>query len=185
MLIGYARVSTQEQRPDLQEDALRKAGCERIYTDHASGAKASRPQLDRMLDALRPGDTVVVWKLDRLGRSLQDLVALMDRFRGMDVGFRCITQQIDTTTPGGVLVFNIFGAMAQFERDLISERTSAGLQAARARGRNGGRPRKLSDKDVAMVRQLYESRTVSVKEIAARFRVSRSTIYKVLDRASR
>lgn len=185
MLIGYARVSTQEQRPDLQEDALRKAGCERIYTDHASGAKASRPQLDRMLDALRPGDTVVVWKLDRLGRSLQDLVALMDRFRGMDVGFRCTTQQIDTTTPGGVLVFNIFGAMAQFERDLISERTSAGLQAARARGRNGGRPRKLSDKDVAMVRQLYESRTVSVKEIAARFRVSRSTIYKVLDQASR
>lgn len=123
----------QGQRPDLQENALREAGYERIYTDHASGAKASRPQLDRMLDALRPGDTVVVRKLDRLGRSLQDLVALMDRFREMDVGFRCTTQQIDTTTPGGVLVFNIFAAMAQFDLDLISAQTNAGLSTARKR----------------------------------------------------
>lgn len=185
MLIGYARVSTLDQHADLQNDALKKAGCERIYADRASGAKASRPQLDRMLEALREGDTVVVWKLDRLGRSVQNLVDLMGRFREQGVGFRSLTEQMDTTTPGGVLVFNIFGALAQFERDLIRERTLAGLTAARARGRKGGRPRKLSDKDIAMVRQLYESRTVSVKEIADRFRVSRSTIYKVLDQALR
>lgn len=183
MLIGYARVSTLDQHADLQNDALKKAGCERIYADHASGAKASRPQLDRMLEALREGDTVVVWKLDRLGRSVQNLVDLMGRFREQGVGFRSLTEQMDTTTPGGVLVFNIFGALAQFERDLIRERTLAGLTAARARGRKGGRPSKLSGRDIAMVRQLYDSRTVTVKEIAVRFRVSRSTVYKALERS--
>ena len=185
MLIGYARVSTLEQNEDLQTDALRKAGCGRIYVDHSSGAKASRPQQDRMLEALREGDTVVVWKLDRLGRSVQNLVDLMDRFRKQGVGFRSLTENMDTSTPGGVLVFNIFSALAQFERDLIRERTMAGLTAARARGRKGGRPYKLSDKDVAMVRQLYDSRTVTVKEIAARFNVSRSTIYKAIGRAGK
>lgn len=144
MLIGYARVSTLEQNEDLQTDALRKAGCERIYTDHASGAKASRPELDRMLDMLREGDVVAVWKLDRLGRSVQNLTDLMALLQGRGIGFRSLTEQMDTTTPGGVMVFNIFAALAQFERDLIRERTRAGLKAARARGRNGGRPRKLS-----------------------------------------
>lgn len=179
--VGYARVSTLEQNEDLQTDALKKAGCERIFTDHASGAKASRPQLDRMLDMLRHGDTVVVWKLDRLGRSVQNLVDLMDRFQKMGVEFRSLTENMDTSTSGGVLIFNIFSALAQFERDLIRERTMAGLKAARARGRKGGRPSKLSDKDIAMVRQLYDSRTVTVKEIAARFDVSRSTVYKALE----
>ena len=144
MLIGYARVSTLEQNEDLQTDALRKAGCGRIY--------------------------------------VQNLAGLMDRFRKQGVGFRSLTENMDTSTSGGVMVFNMFAVMAQFERDLIRERTMAGLKAARARGRNGGRPYKLSDKDVAMVRQLYDSRTVTVKEIAARFNVSRSTIYKALDR---
>ena len=181
--VGYARVSTLEQNEDLQTDALKKAGCERIFTDHASGAKASRPQLDRMLDMLRRGDTVVVWKLDRLGRSVQNLVDLMDRFQKMGVEFRSLTENMDTSTSGGVLIFNIFSALAQFERDLIRERTKAGLKAARARGRNGGRPRKLSDKDIAMVSQLYDSRTVTVQEIADRFNVSRSTIYKALERS--
>lgn len=185
MLIGYARVSTLEQNEDLQTDALRKAGCGRIYVDHSSGAKASRPQLDRMLDMLRPEDTVVVWKLDRLGRSVQNLVDLMDRFQKMGVEFRSLTENMDTSTPGGVLVFNIFSALAQFERDLIRERTVAGLTAARARGRKGGRPYKLSDKDIVMVRQLYDSRTVTVKEIAGRFNVSRSTIYKAIGRAGK
>lgn len=185
MLIGYARVSTLEQNEDLQTDALKKAGCGRIYVDHSSGAKASRPQQDRMLEALHEGDTVVVWKLDRLGRSVQNLVDLMDRFHRQGVGFRSLTENMDTSTPGGVLVFNIFSALAQFERDLIRERTMAGLTAARARGRKGGRPYKLSDKDVAMVRQLYDSRTVTVKEIAARFNVSRSTIYKAIGRAGK
>lgn len=184
MLIGYARVSTLEQNEDLQTDALRKAGCERIYTDHASGAKASRPELDRMLDMLREGDVVAVWKLDRLGRSVQNLTDLMALLQGRGIGFRSLTEQMDTTTPGGVMVFNIFAALAQFERDLIRERTRAGLKAARARGRNGGRPRKLSSRDVAMVRQLYDSRTVTAKEIADRFHVSRSTVYKALERGT-
>lgn len=181
MLVGYARVSTLDQHEDLQIDALRQAGCERIYADHASGAKSSRPELDRMLDMLRKGDVVVVWKLDRLGRSVQNLVDLMGRFQKAGIGFRSLTEQMDTTTPGGVLIFNLFAALAQFERDLIRERTMAGLQAARARGRKGGRPSKLSDKDIAMVRQLYDSRTVTVKEIAERFSVGRSTIYKALE----
>lgn len=183
--IGYARVSTLEQNEDLQIDALRSAGCQRIFTDHTSGAKASRPQLDRMLDMLRRGDTVVVWKLDRLGRSVQNLVDLMDRFQKTGVGFHSLTEQMDTSTSGGVLIFNIFSALAQFERDLIRERTKAGLEAARARGRNGGRPRKLSDKDRAMIRQVYDSRTATVQEIADRFNVSRSTIYKALEHSKK
>ena len=185
MLIGYARVTTLEQNEDLQTDALRKVGFERIYADHSSGTKASRPQLDRMLEVLRESDTVVVWKLDRLGRSVQNLADLMGRFRKQGVGFRSLTEQMDTATPSGALVFNIFSALAQFERDLIRERTMAGLTAARARGRKGGQPRKLSDKDSVMVRQLYDSRIVTVKEVAARFNVSRSTVYKAIDRAGK
>lgn len=184
MFVGYARVSTLDQHEDLQIDALRQAGCERIFTDHASGAKASRPELDRMLDMLREGDVVVVWKLDRLGRSVQNLVDLMGRFQKANIGFRSLTEQMDTTTPGGVLIFNLFAALSQFERDLIRERTNAGLQAARSRGRKGGRPRKLTDRDVAMIRQLYESRQVTVKEIADRFSVGRTTVYKALEEES-
>jgi DNA invertase Pin-like site-specific DNA recombinase len=181
MLLGYARVSTLEQNEDLQTDALKRAGCERLYVDHASGAKAHRPQVDRMLDAMRTGDTVVVWKLDRLGRSVQHLVDLMNRFRTEGVGFRSLTENMDTTTPGGVLIFHVFAAMAQFERDLIRERTMAGLNAARARGRKGGRRPKLDARQKKRIRELYDARALTVAEIGKQFGVSRSTVYKALD----
>ena len=170
MIYGYARVSTGDQTTDLQKDALVKVGCDRIFTDVASGAKAHRPEL------------VVVWKLDRLGRSMQNLVDLMTMFDERGVQFRSLTESIDTSTPGGTLVFNIFGSLAQFERDLIRERTSAGLAAARARGRKGGRPAKLDEKQVREVRRLYESKSVTVDQIAAMMHVGRSTIYRCLEK---
>lgn len=170
MIYGYARVSTGDQTTDLQKDALVKAGCDRIFTDVASGAKTHRPELDHMLDLLREDDTVVVWKLDRLGRSMQNLVDLMATFDGRGVQFRSLTEAIDTSNPGGTL--------AQFERDLIRERTRAGLAAARARGRKGGRPAKLDEKQVREVRRLYESKSVTVNQIAAMMNVGRSTIYR-------
>lgn len=180
--IGYARVSTAGQTADLQRDALERAGCDRLFVDVASGAKAHRPELDHMMDVLREGDVVVVWRLDRLGRSVQNLVELMNRFQEMGVGFVSLTEALDTTTPGGVLVFNIFAALAQFERDLIRERTSAGLEAARARGRVGGRPAKLDAKQVAEIRRLYDSRTVTVNQIASMMGVGRATVYRALER---
>ena len=139
-LLGYARVSTGDQHPDLQVDALEAAGCYRVFVDTASGALAARPALDQLLDQLRPGDTLVVWKLDRLGRSLRHLVDTIAGLADRGVGFRSLQEQVDTTTSGGKLVFHIFAALAEFERDLVRERTSAGLAAARARGRTGGRP---------------------------------------------
>jgi DNA invertase Pin-like site-specific DNA recombinase len=134
-----------------------------------------------MLDSLRPDDTVVVWKLDRLGRSVQNLVDLMNGFQEQHVEFKSLTEQMDTTTPGGTLIFNVFAAMSQFERDLIRERTQAGLNAARARGRKGGRPEKLSAKDKRQVGRLYESRVLTVQEIADKYHVSRKTIYNTLN----
>lgn len=184
MIYGYARVSTGDQTTDLQRDALEKAGCDRIFMDVASGAKTHRPELDHMLDLLREGDTVVVWKLDRLGRSMQNLVDLMTTFDEKGVQFRSLTEAIDTSTPGGTLVFNIFGSLAQFERDLIRERTRAGLEAARARGRRGGRPAKLDERQITEVRRLYESGSVTVNQIAAMMSVGRSTIYRSLDHKS-
>lgn len=180
MTYGYARVSTGGQTTDLQRDALEKAGCNRIFIDVASGAKAHRPELDHMLDLLREGDTVVVWKLDRLGRSLQNLVELINNFDTRGVQFRSLTEAIDTSTPGGTLIFNIFGSLAQFERDLIRERTRAGLEAARARGRTGGRPASLNEKQIKEVRRLYESRSVTVDQIAKMMNVGRATIYRYL-----
>lgn len=180
MIVGYARVSTLDQNERLQTDALTKAGCERVFADHASGAKAHRPELDRLLDVIREGDTLIVWKLDRLGRSVQNLVDLMNLLQSRGVGFRSLTENMDTTTPGGVLVFNVFAAMAQFERDLIRERTNAGLRAARARGRKGGRPSKLTEKQSARIRELYQSRALTVQEIADQYQVSRNTIYHAL-----
>ncbi|MBW3090063.1 recombinase family protein [Bifidobacterium miconisargentati] len=179
---GYARVSTNGQTADLQRDALDKAGCDRLFVDVASGAKAHRSELDRMMELLREGDVVVVWRLDRLGRSVQNLVELMNRLQEMGVGFVSLNEAIDTTTPGGILVFNIFAALAQFERDLIRERTNAGLEAARARGRKGGRPAKLDGRQVREIRRLYESRTVTVNQIAAMMGVGRATIYRALER---
>ncbi|WP_438266106.1 recombinase family protein [Bifidobacterium pseudocatenulatum] len=182
MTYGYARVSTGDQTTDLQRDALEKAGCNRIFIDVASGAKAHRPELDHMLDLLREGDTVVVWKLDRLGRSMQNLVELINDFDTRGVQFRSLTEAIDTSTPGGTLIFNIFGSLAQFERDLIRERTRAGLEAARARGRTGGRPASLDEKQAKEVQRLYESRSVTVDQIASMMRVSRTTIYRCLQK---
>jgi DNA invertase Pin-like site-specific DNA recombinase len=141
MLVGYARVSTEDQNLDLQKDALQKAGCEKLFTDVASGAKDERAGLAEAIAFLRPGDTLVVWKLDRLGRSLKHLIETVTALQARKVGFRSLQESIDTTTSGGKLIFHVFGALAEFERDLIRERTQAGLQAARARGRKGGRPR--------------------------------------------
>ena len=182
MIYGYARISTNDQTTSLQKDALEKAGCNRIFIDVASGAKAHRPELDHMLDLLREGDTVVVWKLDRLGRSMQNLVELINDFDTRGVQFRSLTELIDTSTPGGTLIFNIFGSLAQFERDLIRERTRAGLEAARARGRTGGRPASLDEKQAKEVQRLYESRSVTVDQIASMMRVSRTTIYRCLQK---
>src|SRR5882762_5361393 len=148
MMIGYARVSTQDQSPALQLDALRAAGCDRIFEEKASGAQRDRPELKAALEYMRDGDVLVVWKLDRLARSLGQLIDTVDSLKERGIGFRSLTEQIDTTTPAGKLTFHIFGAMAEFERSIIRERTRAGLDAARARGRTGGRPRALSEKDL-------------------------------------
>jgi DNA invertase Pin-like site-specific DNA recombinase len=179
-LIGYARVSTDDQSAALQEDALEKAGCIRVFTDHASGAKASRPELDKMLEQLRPSDVVVVWRLDRLGRSLKNLIDLVEDLASKGVGFRSLTEEISTTTPNGKLVFRIFGSLAEFERDLIRERTIAGLAAARARGRLGGRPSVMNAKKIATARKLYDSREHTVAEIAEMLDVSVATVYRHL-----
>src|SRR5512142_760064 len=146
MFIGYARISTADQTINLQKDALQQAGCSRIFTDTASGAKAERKGLDEALDYVRAGDTLVVWRLDRLGRSLRHLIETITGLASRGIGFKSITESIDTTTSGGKLIFHIFGALAEFERDIIRERTQAGLTAARARGRKGGRPKALTPK---------------------------------------
>lgn len=180
MRIGYARVSTLDQDETLQVDALQKAGCDKIFIDRASGAKTSRPELDRMLSITRKGDTIVVWKLDRLGRSTQHLVTLINQFNGMGIEFISLTENMDTSTPGGILIFTVFAAMAQFERDLIRERTQAGLKAARVRGRMGGRPSKLSQEQIRAIQSLYASKTLTVTQIAQQYQVSRKTVYNVL-----
>src|SRR5512144_2153768 len=180
MLIGYARVSTTDQTLDLQKDALIKAGCERIFTDTASGAKAERIGLDEALSYVRTGDTLVVWRLDRLGRSLKHLIETITSLNNRQIGFKSITESIDTTTSGGKLVFHIFGALAEFERDIIRERTEAGLTAARARGRKGGRPKALTPKTVQQAKTLYNDRNHSIDEICRTLPVSRATLYRYL-----
>lgn len=183
MLIGYARVSTDDQDLSLQDDALAKAGCEKIYRDTASGAVTDRAGLSQVFDVLRQGDTLVVWRLDRLGRSLKHLIALVDQLDKIGAGLRSLTENIDTASAGGKLVFHIFGALAEFERQLIRERTQAGLAAARARGRQGGRPVLLdkSKKDLAV--KLYHEQQHSVKEICAIMNISRSTLYNYIGKA--
>ena len=180
-LIGYVRVSTAEQNTALQTDALRKAGCKRVFEDTVSGVKADRPGLTAVLAYLRDGDVLTVWRLDRLGRSLPHLIETIGALEARGVGFRSLSESIDTTTSGGRLIFHVFGALGQFERDLIRERTRAGLEAARIRGRKGGRPTKLDEKQVKEVRRLYESKTVTVDQIAAMMGVGRSTIYRCLN----
>jgi DNA invertase Pin-like site-specific DNA recombinase len=183
MLIGYARVSTQDQTLDLQRDALRTAGCEQIFEDTASGASIERRGLDEALAFLRPGDSLVVWKLDRLGRSLKHLIETATNLQQRGIGFKSLTEQIDTTTSGGKLVFHVFGALAEFERDLIRERTQAGLAAARARGRLGGHPRASSLDDprkVAIAQSLYNDKTNAIADICKTLRVSRATLYRYI-----
>ncbi len=179
-LLGYARVSTLEQNPDLQVDELTAAGCWKVWTDHASGALDRRPQLDAVLEQLRPGDTLMVWRLDRLGRSLRHLIEVVTGLDEREVGFRSLRENIDTTTAGGRLVCHLFGALAQFERELIRDRTVAGLTAARARGRVGGRPSKLTAEQVRQARKMYDARELTVEQIGAVLGVSRTSIYRAL-----
>ena len=179
-LLGYARVSTTDQQPHLQVDALQHAGCYRVFTETASGGRTDRPVLEQVLDQLRPGDTLVVWKLDRLGRSLRHLVDTVTGLAEREIGFRSLQESIDTTTPGGKLVFHVFAALAEFERDLIRERTSAGLAAARARGRRGGRPSVMTAHKVRVAQQMYRSGQYTVAAIATTLGVSRASVYRHL-----
>ncbi len=183
MLVGYARVSTQEQDLALQLDALTAAGCAKVYEEKASGAQRERPELKAALGYMRQGDTLVVWKLDRLARSLKQLIETVETMGEQGIGLRSLTEAIDTTTPGGRLVFHLFAALAEFERGVIRERTLAGLQAARARGRTGGRPPALKPKDIAAAKALLKDPEITVAEVARRLGVVPSTLYRHLPRA--
>ncbi len=183
MIIGYARVSTKDQNLDLQLDALNKEKCTRIYKEVISGAKAERPVLQEMLNQVRPGDVIVIWKLDRLGRSLKNLVDIVGQLIKQDVGLKSLHDNIDTTTPQGRLTFNIFASLAEFERDLISERTKAGLESARARGRHGGKPKGLSQQAQATAcaaETLYKEGKLSVNQISKQLGIAKNTLYKYL-----
>lgn len=172
------RVSTKDQKLDAQIDELTAAGAERIFSDIASGARSSRPELDKMKEQLRPGDTLIILRLDRLGRSMKDLIQLLD---DQGVKFKSLNEELDTTTPGGKLVFHIFGALAEFERNLIRERTLTGLAAARARGRTGGRKPVLSKKDQKGLKTLYDTGEHSITYLMNQYSISRATLYKVVN----
>jgi DNA invertase Pin-like site-specific DNA recombinase len=180
LLLGYARVSTDDQRLDLQRDALTGAGvsADHIYEDKLSGARSDRLGLAAVLKAAREGDTLVVWRLDRLGRTMIDLIKLVTDLEARGVGFRSLTENIDTTTPAGKLIFHVFGALAEFERNLTRERTRAGLMAARARGRVGGRKRAMSDRDVVVAKTLLREGSLTVEEVAEQTGVSMATLYR-------
>lgn len=184
MLIGYARVSTSDQNAASQIEELKAAGCERIFTDTASGATADRPELRRLLsEIMRPGDTLVIWKLDRLGRSLKDLIDIVAALDGIGAGIRSLTDPIDTTSAQGRAMFQIFGAIAEFERALMLERTMAGLAAAKAQGRRGGRPKRLLTKDLSAIRSILSTKSLTIEEVAALNGVSRSTLIRRLKSA--
>ena len=178
MVFGYSRVSTTEQDQALQEDVLTKAGVDQIFPDTASGAKTSRPALDEPLSKLRPGDTVVVWRLDRLGRSLRHLIDVFSDLESRGVAIRSLTESLDTSTPGGRLIFHVFGALAEFERDLIRERTNAGLAAARARGRTGGRPSVWTAEKLQTAQDLLAQGT-DIATVSRILGVSRASIYRL------
>ncbi len=180
MLIGYARCSTADQKLDLQTDALEKAGCEKIFSDFASGAKADRPGMNEALKFCRKGDTLVVWKLDRLGRSLKHLIETVGSLQEREIGFKSLQEAIDTTTSSGKLFFHIFASIAEFERELIRERVHAGLTAARQRGRLGGRPSIMDAKKVKMAESLYRDRTNTPAEICKTLGISKATLYRHL-----
>ena len=181
--VDYARVSTKDQTLDLQLDALKKAGCTKIYTETVSGARAERPVLTKLMDAVRAGDVLVIWKLDRLGRSLRNLIDMVNDLLQRKVGLKSLSDPIDTTTSHGRLTFNLFASLAEFERDLIRERTNAGLTAARARGRTGGRPKGLAhgaEQTSCAAETLYREGKLSSQQIADRLRISKSTLYAYL-----
>jgi DNA invertase Pin-like site-specific DNA recombinase len=180
MLIGYARISTQDQTLALQQDALEKAGCEKIFTDTVSGTKAERKGLTEALSHLRAGDTLVVWRLDRLGRSLRHLIDTITALDERGVGFKSLQENIDTTTSGGKLVFHIFGALAEFEREIIRERTQAGLASARSRGRAGGRPKALTAKEVQMLRNMVADKSLTVSDICKILGIGKTTFYRYM-----
>jgi len=184
MLIGYARVSTDDQTLDLQRDALQAAGCDRIFEDKAGGSKADRPGLKEALSHLRKGDTLVVWRLDRLGRSLKDLIARAESLHEQSVGLKSLQENIDTDSASGQLIFHIFGALAQFERTLIRERTQAGLSAARARGRLGGRRKRLNAEQRAHAVDLYKTKKHTAKEVCVLMGISRATLYTYIEEFS-
>lgn len=182
MHIGYARVSTQDQNTDLQLDALKQAGCEQVFHEKMTGSTLQRAELDACLRALRKGDTLIVWRLDRLGRSLKDLVEIVNGLEEREIGFKSLTESIDTTSAGGRLVFHLFGALAEFERNLISDRTKAGLAAARARGRKGGRKPKMTAADIKKAAAMLKDPTITKTEVAKHFGVSRVTLNASLTR---
>lgn len=182
MLIGYARVSTDDQNLHLQHDALKQSGCEKFFDDHKTGSKMDRPGLEDLLNFAREGDVIVVWRLDRLGRSLKDLIELTALLDQRKIGLKSLQESIDTSSSSGKLIFHIFAALAEFERNLIRERTYAGLKAARARGRQGGRPKKLSPDKAQLANQLYEARKHSINQICKLIGVSKPTLYKYVNK---
>ena len=183
MKIGYARVSTGLQNLNLQEDRLNQYGCEKIFSDHISGSKSKRPGLDKAIEFARSGDTIVVWRLDRLGRNMEDLITLVNELNNRGVSFHSLEENItmDKSSSTGQLLFHLFAAFAEFERNLILERSSAGRIAARARGRYGGRPEKLNKRDLTLLKTLYDNGT-PIKTIAEQWKVSRTTIYRYLNK---
>lgn len=182
MKIGYARVSTDDQNLDLQTDLLRKDGCDKVFMEKMTGKAGSRPVLTRLLGQLRAGDVLVVWKLDRLGRSLKHLIDILQELKARQIGFRCITDGIDTETASGKLLFHIIGAIAEFEGVLISERTKAGLQAARNRGKRIGRPPAIDENQIQLAQQLIDSGEMSRADIAAQFNVGTTTLWRAMRR---
>jgi DNA invertase Pin-like site-specific DNA recombinase len=182
MFIGYARVSNSDQNPNLQTDALKVAGCQKIFIDKISGTKSDRPELNKLKEQLREGDTIVVWRLDRLGRSLKDLIEWVNYLEKEKVALRSLHESIDTTTPTGKLIFHLFGALAEFERNLIVERTNAGLTAARARGIKGGRKPKLDATKQKTAQTMYDAKNHTVKEICETLKITKPTLYKYLKR---
>jgi DNA invertase Pin-like site-specific DNA recombinase len=180
MDVGYVRVSKREQNPELQRNELGAAGCGRIFEERISSRVESRPQLEAALDYCREGDTLVVWRLDRLGRSIKELLALVESLQERGIGFRSLRESLDTTTPGGKLVFHVFASIAEFERDVIRERTMAGLEAARARGRKGGRKPMMNEKKLALASKLMKDRETPIGEVCEAVGVSRATLYRYL-----
>lgn len=185
MLIGYARISTDDQKLNLQFDALKKAGCEKIYQDIMSGSAISRPGLDKLLDNVREGDTVIIWRLDILSRSLKELIDTVNLFQKKNIQLKSLQENIDTNSSAGKLIFHVFGAMAEFERNIIRDRTNAGLAAARARGRVGGRPTKLSAEKIKLVLKLYHEQQHSTAEICKMMDISGPTLYQYIKKYSK